>query len=139
MHGCVRVCGLNMGGVWLDGGRFVTTTNANTTQLMGFVAMTAPHSPAVSHQHTDPCVFVAEFAVACFAGGVDLASVCCCGGDGGQQSQHTTRGQWHLVVVGVVVLFLIGWGCHDRMLHTTWCDINNNKVCVDGSHQHQRC
>ena len=52
----VCVCGLNMGGVWLDGGRFVTTTNANTTQLMGFVAMTAPHSPAVSHQHTDACV-----------------------------------------------------------------------------------
>ena len=51
----VCVCGLNMGGVWLDGGRFVTTTNANTTQLMGFVAMTAPHSPAVSHQHTDVC------------------------------------------------------------------------------------
>ena len=42
----------------MDGGRFVTTTNANTTQLMGFVAMTAPHSPTVSHQHTDVCVFV---------------------------------------------------------------------------------
>ena len=80
MHGCVCVCGLNMGGVWLDGGCFVTTTNANTTQLMGFVAMTAPHSPAVSHQHTDACVFVcvAEFAVACVPGGVDLASVSCC-------------------------------------------------------------
>ena len=64
-----------MGGVWLDGGRFVTTINAITPQLMGFVAMTAPHSPAVSHQHTDVCACVAEFAVACVPGGVDLASV----------------------------------------------------------------
>ena len=48
----VCVCGLNMGGVWLDGGRFVTTTNANTTQLMGFVAMTAPQPSGV----TDVCV-----------------------------------------------------------------------------------
>ena len=74
----VCVCGPNMGGVWLDGGCFVTITNANTTQLMGFVAMTAPHSPAVSHQHTDVCVFVWQSLLCRVCLVVSIWQVSCC-------------------------------------------------------------